>query len=215
MTGEALVAAADEIGYPVLVKAAFGGGGRGMRVVATARGARLMRSTPLNARPRPPSETAPCSSSDSSSGRATSRCRCSVTTTGRSSHLFERECSIQRRHQKVVEEAPSVALDDARRDELCDAAVAAAKAIGYVNAGTVEFVVHAGEWRLLVPGGEHSTAGRASRHRAGHRPRPRRPPALDRARRAAATRGPRCRRCLVTRSKRASTPRMSPPATSR
>ena len=58
-------------------------------------------------------------------------------------HLFERECSIQRRHQKMIEEAPSPALDDARRAELCDAAVAAARAIGYVNAGTVEFVLDA------------------------------------------------------------------------
>ena len=56
-------------------------------------------------------------------------------------HLFERECSIQRRHQKIVEESPSPVLDDATRAELCDAAVTAAKAIGYVNAGTVEFLM--------------------------------------------------------------------------
>src|SRR5436190_1692895 len=56
-------------------------------------------------------------------------------------HLFERECSIQRRHQKIVEEAPCVALDEAQRADLGEAAVTAAKAIGYVNAGTVEFVL--------------------------------------------------------------------------
>jgi propionyl-CoA carboxylase alpha chain len=56
-------------------------------------------------------------------------------------HLFERECSIQRRHQKIVEESPSPALDDPARAELCGAAVTAAKAIGYVNAGTVEFLM--------------------------------------------------------------------------
>ena len=56
-------------------------------------------------------------------------------------HLFERECSIQRRYQKIIEEAPSPAVDDALRTELCQAAVAAGKAIGYVGAGTVEFVL--------------------------------------------------------------------------
>jgi acetyl/propionyl-CoA carboxylase alpha subunit len=55
-------------------------------------------------------------------------------------HLFERECSIQRRHQKVIEESPSPGIDDAVRDALGAAAVAAAEAIGYVNAGTVEFI---------------------------------------------------------------------------
>src|SRR5581483_6278060 len=55
--------------------------------------------------------------------------------------LFERECSIQRRHQKIVEEAPSPAVDDDLRRRLGDAAVAAARAVGYVGAGTVEFVL--------------------------------------------------------------------------
>jgi acetyl/propionyl-CoA carboxylase alpha subunit len=67
-------------------------------------------------------------------------------THGDTVHLFERECSIQRRHQKVIEEAPSVAVDDALRARLGDAAVTAARAIGYVGAGTVEFV--------MAPGGE-------------------------------------------------------------
>ncbi len=142
MTGDALVVAADEIGYPVLVKAAFGGGGRGMRVVTTSEGL---------------SDAVDSAQREAASAfgdgtvfleRFVERPRHVEVQVfgdqyGSVVHLFERECSIQRRHQKVVEEAPSVALDDARRAELCDAAVAAAKAIGYVNAGTVEFVVHA------------------------------------------------------------------------
>jgi acetyl/propionyl-CoA carboxylase alpha subunit len=65
-------------------------------------------------------------------------------------HCFERECSVQRRHQKILEESPSPALDDARRARMCAAAVAAGRAIGYHNAGTVEFVVDAsGEFYFL------------------------------------------------------------------
>ena len=56
---------------------------------------------------------------------------------GRIEHLYERECSLQRRHQKIVEETPSPALDEAARRALCAAGVAAARAAGYVNAGTV------------------------------------------------------------------------------
>ena len=81
------------------------------------------------------SATAPCSSSATSSTRATSRCRSSATPTATVVHLFERECSIQRRHQKIVEECPSPAVDDALRAELGAAAVAAGKAIGYVGRG--------------------------------------------------------------------------------
>ena len=56
-------------------------------------------------------------------------------------HLGERECSLQRRHQKVIEEAPSSLLDEATREELCASAVRLARSVGYVNAGTVEYVV--------------------------------------------------------------------------
>ncbi len=84
---------------------------------------------------------APCSSSGSSNRPATSRSRSSRDSRGNVIQLFERECSIQRRYQKIIEESPSPALNDAERDQLGAAAVTAAKALGYVGAGTVEFVV--------------------------------------------------------------------------
>jgi len=128
------------IGYPVLVKAAFGGGGRGMRIVTG------------------PDELA--AAVDSARREAVSafgdgtvfleryverprhvEVQIVGDTHGTVVHLFERECSIQRRYQKVLEEAPSPAVDDALRAQLGKAAVAAAEAIGYVGAGTVEFVL--------------------------------------------------------------------------
>jgi propionyl-CoA carboxylase alpha chain len=138
----ALRRAAAEIGYPVLVKAAFGGGGRGMRV---AGGADEVVQAVAAAR----REAA------SAFGNGTVflerylqeprhiEVQIIGDRAGRLIHLFERECSIQRRYQKIIEEAPAPALDDALRAELCQAAVAAGRAIGYVGAGTVEFVLDA------------------------------------------------------------------------
>jgi acetyl/propionyl-CoA carboxylase alpha subunit len=135
-----LRAAAAAIGLPVLVKAAFGGGGRGMRIV---RELGDVADAVASAR----REAA------SAFGNGTvflERCVDSPRHIevqivgdhdGTVTHLFERECSIQRRYQKIIEEAPSPAVDDALRSALCQAAVAAGKAIGYVGAGTVEFVL--------------------------------------------------------------------------
>jgi len=136
---------AAAIGYPVLVKAVFGGGGRGMRIVAgpdelleAVEGARREAVSAFGdgtvfleryvERPR--------------------HVEVQVVgdTHGTVVHLFERECSVQRRYQKVLEEAPSPAVDDVLRAQLGKAAVTAAEAIGYVGAGTVEFV--------LAPGGD-------------------------------------------------------------
>ncbi len=139
-----LAQAAAGLGWPVLVKASAGGGGRGMRVVHDAGAlAEALASATREA--------------TSAFGDGTVFLEPYVTrprhievqilgdTHGNVVHLFERECSIQRRHQKIVEEAPSAAVDDTLRAALGEAAVAAARAIGYVNAGTVEF--------LLLPDG--------------------------------------------------------------
>jgi propionyl-CoA carboxylase alpha chain len=141
-SAEELDSAADKIGYPVLVKAAFGGGGRGMRIVSEGRNLAA-------------AVAAAQAEATSAFGDGTVfleryveaprhiEVQVMADAHGTVAHLFERECSIQRRHQKVLEEAPSAAVDEALREELCGAAVAAAKAIGYVGAGTVEFVLDA------------------------------------------------------------------------
>src|SRR4051794_2519087 len=142
--------AAEQIGYPLIIKAAFGGGGRGMRVVDK------------------PADFA---------GKLEEAQRESAAAFGNGAvflerfirrakhievqilgdrhgnilHLYERDCSVQRRHQKVVEVAPAVSLDPRIRRELADAAVTLARSAGYYNAGTVEFLVDAdsGEWYFI------------------------------------------------------------------
>jgi acetyl-CoA carboxylase biotin carboxylase subunit len=137
---EGIRAAARDVGYPVLVKATAGGGGKGMRVVrsdadtieavqaarreaSAAFGDGTLYVERLIERPRHV-EVQIFGDAD-----------------GRVVHLFERECSLQRRHQKIVEESPSPALIPAVRDRITAAATAAATAVGYRNAGTVEFLV--------------------------------------------------------------------------
>jgi acetyl/propionyl-CoA carboxylase alpha subunit len=140
MSDDALHAAAAEIGFPILVKASAGGGGRGMRAVDDAAG--LVHAVAAAQR----ESAAAFGDGTVFLERLVERPRhvevqVLADTHGNVVHLFERECSIQRRHQKVVEEAPSPAVDDALRAAMTDAAVAAARAVGYVNAGTVEFVL--------------------------------------------------------------------------
>ena len=122
-----------------MVKAAAGGGGMGM-AVGRRRGRACAPSTTRSRRsPSGCSATARCSSSGTSPGCATSRCRSSAWPTAGCVALGERECSVQRRNQKVVEETPSPAVDaDAARRGLLAAAVRAGEAVGYRNAGTVE-----------------------------------------------------------------------------
>ena len=103
---------ADRIGYPVLIKASAGGGGKGMRIVERAAPISPPRSPPASARRSRPSATTACCSRNTSSGRATSRSRCSPTRTANCVYLFERDCSVQRRHQKVLEEAPAPGMTE-------------------------------------------------------------------------------------------------------
>jgi acetyl-CoA carboxylase biotin carboxylase subunit len=144
-TAEQARQAASAAGYPALIKAAAGGGGRGMRVV------------------RGPEEVAAAfAAAEREATKAFGDGRVYVERllerprhveiqvladhTGRVAHLGERECSVQRRHQKLIEEAPSTAVTPALRRAMGTAAVRAAEAVGYVNAGTCEF--------LLLPTGE-------------------------------------------------------------
>jgi len=130
----------DQIGYPVLIKAAAGGGGKGMRIVSDP--AELAAACEAAAR-----EAAAAFGSGTiymEKFLAKSRhveIQILADSHGRAIHLFERECSIQRRHQKIIEETPSPALDADLRASMGQAAVAAAQASGYVNAGTVEFIL--------------------------------------------------------------------------
>jgi len=137
---EAAVRAAEGVGYPVLLKAAAGGGGKGMRL---ARGAAEVRSGFPQA-----SSEAQSSFGDGAVyvERFLERPRhieiqVLADRFGNTLHLGERECSIQRRHQKLVEESPSVAVDVDLRLRMGEAAVQAARSVGYLSAGTVEFLV--------------------------------------------------------------------------
>ena len=141
---ERLQAEADAIGYPVLIKAVAGGGGKGMRRVnASAEFADMLLSCKREAaasfgddrvliekyilRPRH------------------IEVQVFGDTHGQVVHLFERDCSLQRRHQKVIEEAPAPGMDEATRAAVCGAAVKAAQAVDYVGAGTIEFIADASE----------------------------------------------------------------------
>ena len=184
-----LIDAAAGIGYPVLVKPSAGGGGKGMRVVERARGPRPRPSPAPAARRRRPSATTPCSSSSSCVRPRHIEVQVLADGHGNVVHLGERECCLQRRHQKVVEEAPSPLLDAATRARIGAAACDTARSVDYAGAGTVEFIVSAAATgRLLLHGDEHPPAGRAPGHRAGHRPRPGRVAAPGRGGRAAAVR---------------------------
>jgi pyruvate carboxylase len=138
------------IGFPLIVKAAFGGGGRGMRVVEKAADfAGKLEEARREAK-------AAFGNDAVFLERFVRRARHVEVQIlgdrqGHILHLYERDCSVQRRHQKVVEVAPAVGLDAAIRVALADAAVKLARAAGYYNAGTVEFLVDAdtGEWYFI------------------------------------------------------------------
>jgi len=139
-TVEAAREVAADIGYPVLVKAVAGGGGKGMRVVLDADS--LAGSFEASQR----EATAAFGDGRVYIERYIEKPRhieiqVMADTHGNAIHLFERECSIQRRHQKVIEESPSCIVDDDLRERMGEAAVKATLACGYTNAGTVEFLL--------------------------------------------------------------------------
>jgi len=139
---EDLMAGADTVGFPLFVKAVAGGGGRGMRRVDAADD--LPEALGMAMR-----EAASAFGDDTVFlERAVIEPRhievqILADGAGHVMHLFERDCSVQRRHQKVIEVAPAVGLDPALRQRMCADAVAFAQHIGYVNAGTVEFLLEA------------------------------------------------------------------------
>ncbi|EKF18983.1 pyruvate carboxylase [Nitratireductor pacificus] len=133
---------AEEIGYPVMLKASWGGGGRGMRAI---RNAKDLASEVMEAKRE---AKAAFGKDEVYLEKLVERARHVEVqvlgdTHGNAVHLFERDCSIQRRNQKVVERAPAPYLDDARRAELCGYALKIAEATDYVGAGTVEFLMDA------------------------------------------------------------------------
>ena len=143
-----LASAATEIGYPVLVKASAGGGGKGMRVV---RSADELGDAVAGAK----RESKAAFGDDSLLlekylGKPRHvEIQVFADAHGNCLYLFERDCSLQRRHQKVIEEAPAPALPDALRKRMGEAAVAAARAVNYVGAGTVEFLYEHGEFYFI------------------------------------------------------------------
>ena len=151
LTGVAAVrSAAQEIGYPLIIKAAFGGGGRGMRVVEA--------EADLAGRFEEASREAAAAFGNGAVFleryiRKPRHIEVQILgdSRGEVMHLYERDCSVQRRHQKVVEVAPAVALDQGIRGAICEAALRLARAAGYRNAGTVEFLLdtETGAWYFI------------------------------------------------------------------
>jgi 3-methylcrotonyl-CoA carboxylase alpha subunit len=147
-TDATLTAEAARLGFPLLIKPTAGGGGKGMRIV---RNASEVPEALAGAR----REAAKAFSDDRlllerfvESGRHV-EIQVFADSQGRAVHLFERDCSLQRRHQKVIEEAPAPDLPEDTRRAMGDAAVAAARAVGYQGAGTVEFLYDGREFYFL------------------------------------------------------------------
>ncbi|WNF89362.1 pyruvate carboxylase [Vagococcus fluvialis] len=147
-TVEEALAFANEFGYPIMIKAALGGGGRGMRVAYNEEEAK-------EGYVRAKSEAKASFGNDEVyvekyiSNPKHIEVQILGDTRGNVIHLFERDCSVQRRHQKVVEVAPCVSMSDSQREEICNAAVKLMKHVNYVNAGTVEFLVEGDNYYFI------------------------------------------------------------------
>ncbi|MES2097572.1 MAG: acetyl/propionyl/methylcrotonyl-CoA carboxylase subunit alpha [Pseudomonadota bacterium] len=135
---------ADAIGYPVLIKAVAGGGGKGMRRVDAAQQFdEMLQSCKREAASSFGDDRVLIEKYILSPRHI--EVQVFGDTHGNVVHLFERDCSLQRRHQKVIEEAPAPGMDEVTRAAICDAAVRAAKAVDYVGAGTIEFIADASD----------------------------------------------------------------------
>ena len=180
---EAAVAEAARIGYPVMVKAAAGGGGMGMAAAADEAALRTEYDKVRAFAERMFGDGSVLLERYFPSVRHV-EVQILGLADGRVVALGERECSVQRRNQKLVEESPSpaAALTPERRAALLAAAVRAGEAVGYRNAGTVECLLDPAHRGLLLPGDEHPAAGRAPGHRGGVRRRPGRGAAAGRVR---------------------------------
>jgi acetyl-CoA carboxylase, biotin carboxylase subunit len=142
------VAAAEEVGYPVLVKASAGGGGRGIRPAASAD---ELRTVVVEAQREASSAfgSGAVYLERALQGPRHVEVQVLADTHGAVVHCFERECSLQRRRQKILEEAPAPGLSSELRSALCDAAVRLSSQVGYVGAGTVEFLVEGEEFFFI------------------------------------------------------------------
>ncbi|PNW26596.1 acetyl-CoA carboxylase biotin carboxylase subunit [Formosa algae] len=133
-------AIANKIGFPVLIKASAGGGGKGMRIVENEHEFEAQMSRAISEATHAFGDGSVFIEKYIASPRHI-EIQIMADSLGHTVHLFERECSIQRRHQKVIEEAPSAVLSPALRDKMGEAAIKVAKACKYIGAGTVEFLL--------------------------------------------------------------------------
>ena len=145
---EEAVRAATDIGYPVLIKASAGGGGIGMRIARSETELRDSIDTAKSTAKRAFGNETVFLEKYLEQPRHI-EIQVLADSHGTVIHLGERECSIQRRHQKIVEESPSPVIDPVTRARMGEAAVTAARAVGYVNAGTVEFIYRDGDFYFL------------------------------------------------------------------
>ena len=173
--GKAALKLAEKLGYPVLLKAAHGGGGRGMRVVNNP------DELPASLEQAQRESQAAFGSSEVFLEKFIARPRHIEVQLmgdkhGNLVHLFERDCSVQRRYQKVVEIAPALNLDPSVRDEICQSALRIGNSVRYESAGTVEFLLDTDTNKYLFHRGESADSGRAHRDRSGDRRRHRQKP---------------------------------------